>query len=153
MPTFTILSERPVSMASLKEELGRIKKRDDELNFRGQKTEEYLNYFVGYSAAVHAKVEEALLKLEISRLKPEHITKLLDLLPITPEEVKSVLLGYNLTITKENIAKIAQTIQEILAKETPIETVQPPRSAPEPITKIEDIPKEVPAESAPKESA
>lgn len=151
MPNFTILSEAPISMAALKAELAHIKKRDGELNFRGQKTEEYLQYFVAYSAEATAKVGEVITKLDIPRLKPEHITKLLDVLPITPEEVKAALQGYNLTITKENIAKIGETIAEVLAKEKPMETAQPPKAAPEPQTKV--VPKEEPPAVEPKQDA
>lgn len=151
MPNFTVLSEHPISMAELKQELARIKKRDGELNFRGQKTEEYLNYFVSYSAEASTKVGEELTKLDISRLKPEHITKLADILPATPEEVKAALLGYNLTIAKDGIAKIAQAIQDVLAKEAPIETAQPPKAAPEPQTKV--VPKEETPAVEPKQDA
>ena len=41
----TILNEEPMSMAELKEELDKIKKRDKELNFRANRTEEYLQHF------------------------------------------------------------------------------------------------------------
>lgn len=136
-------------MTALKAELARIKERDTELNFRGQKTEEYLSYFVEYDVATIEKLGEAILKLEIPRLKPEHIAKLVDALPRTADEVKAVLLGYNLTITKENLSKLAETITEIIAKAKPIETAQPPKAAPEAITKIEPKAEETPAEPAP----
>ncbi len=41
-----ILEEVPVDMAELKEKLAMIKERDGELNFRANKTEEYLGQFV-----------------------------------------------------------------------------------------------------------
>ena len=41
-----ILSENPISMVELKEELEKTRKRDKELNFRATKTEEYLQKFV-----------------------------------------------------------------------------------------------------------
>lgn len=149
MPNFTILSEAPIGMAELKAELMRIKERDEELNFRGQKTAEYLSYFIEYDVKVIAKLSEAITNLEIPRLKSEHITKLLDLLPRSADEVKMVLQGYNLTITKENVSKIAETITELLDKESIVETAQPPKSAPEAITKIEPKVEEAPVEPVP----
>ena len=45
MSSLKILEEVPVTLVHLKEDLQRIKKRDEELNFRANKTEEYLNTF------------------------------------------------------------------------------------------------------------
>jgi len=44
MATETI-SEKPISISELKQELEKIKKRDKELNFRAARTEEYLQHF------------------------------------------------------------------------------------------------------------
>ena len=149
MPNCTVLNEAPIGMSELKAELAHIKERDGELNFRGQKTAEYLSYFIEYDSKVIAKLGETITKLEIPRLKPEHLVKLLDLLPRSADEVKMVLQGYNLTITKENLGKIAEAITELLNKEMLLETAQPPKSAPEAITKIEPKVEETPAEPVP----
>ncbi|MBW2964134.1 hypothetical protein KY363_01625 [Candidatus Woesearchaeota archaeon] len=110
------LSEQPVTMAELKEELKKIKKRDETLNFRAEKTQEYLDLFVNLkdkdAKDLFKKVEE----LNVPRLKPEHIVKLIDILPTTTEEVKVVLQGYTITVTKENLKRIADAIQESASK-------------------------------------
>ncbi len=107
-----ILEEKPITMAELKSELSKIKKRDGELNFRAEKTEEYLDMF----ATLKKKESEELFKkiegLEVPRLKPEHIVKLIDILPDTPEEVKIVLQGYTITVSKDNLKRIADAIRE-----------------------------------------
>ena len=41
-----ILSEEPMAMVDIKQQLAAIKKKDKELNFRANKTEEYLGQFV-----------------------------------------------------------------------------------------------------------
>jgi len=112
-----IISETPISMAELKEELTRVKKRDETLNFRAEKTQEYLEQFGTLkekeSKDLHKKIEG----LDIPRLRPEHIVKLVDILPTTPEEVKIVLQGYTITLTKENLKRVADAILESLKKE------------------------------------
>ncbi len=115
MSKIDILSQHPISMAQAKEELEAIKKRDTELNFRGQKTEEYLLSF-----SLHKKnAEEVYKKIEdlaIPRMKPEHIIKIIDLAPSTLEELKCALQGYTLTITAENLKKIVTIIEENVKK-------------------------------------
>ena len=61
-----------------------------------------------------SKADELKKKLEglkISRLKEIHIQKIIDILPTREEDVKVVLQGYNITLTKENYKKIADTVK------------------------------------------
>ncbi|NQU79063.1 hypothetical protein HQ545_04815 [Candidatus Woesearchaeota archaeon] len=107
-----ILDEKPITMAHLKEELKRIKKRDEELNFRAEKTEEYLNQF---STITEKKAKEIFKKIEelnIPRIKPEYIVKMIDIMPETSDEVKSLLQGYAITVTKENLKRVADVLKE-----------------------------------------
>ncbi|MFH1064742.1 MAG: hypothetical protein V1729_06670 [Candidatus Woesearchaeota archaeon] len=112
-----IIDETPINMATLKEELKKIKKRDDALNFRAEKTEEYLNQFVDIKEKDAKDICTKIEALDIPRLKPEHIVKLVDILPTTPDEVKLVLQGYTITVTKENLKRVADAIQESIKKE------------------------------------
>jgi DNA-directed RNA polymerase subunit F len=107
-----ITEEKPITMAELKEDLKKIKKRDEELNFRAEKTQEYLDQFVNIKDKEGKEIFKKIEGLEIPRLKPEHIVKLIDILPRTPEEVKIVLQGYTITVTKENLKRIADVIKE-----------------------------------------
>ncbi|MBW2992939.1 hypothetical protein KY345_07045 [Candidatus Woesearchaeota archaeon] len=103
-----VLKEEPITMAAMKEELEKIKKRDGELNFRATKTEEYLQQF-----ELPSKSEELVKKiqgLKIPRLKDFHIVKIVDLMPKSVEEIKGVLQGYTLTVTQENMKKIINAI-------------------------------------------
>jgi DNA-directed RNA polymerase subunit F len=107
-----IVSEAPVTMAKLKEDLEKVKARDGELNFRAGKTEEYLNQFVSIDSK---KAEELMKKIEalnIPRLKNEHMIKITDLLPKTADELKTILQGYTVSVTKENMAKIVAVVNE-----------------------------------------
>ena len=110
MPEFQLLKGTPISMKELKDALGKIKKREKELNFRANKTEEYLNQFV--TMKKDKELIEALEKLKIPRLKEQHIKKIIDLMPKTVDELKVIVQGYPITISNDNLKKIADTINK-----------------------------------------
>ena len=110
-----ILNEVPMSMAQIKDELDRIKKRDKELNFRATKTEDYLNQVVTIKDA--DALFKKLVGLNVPRLKEQHICKIIDVLPKTADDLKVVLQGYTLTVNNANLKKIVDAINEFLAKQ------------------------------------
>ncbi|PIN74735.1 hypothetical protein COV18_05945 [Candidatus Woesearchaeota archaeon CG10_big_fil_rev_8_21_14_0_10_37_12] len=114
--TQTIISQTPISAAELHDELKRIKKRDDELGFRAQKTVDYLEsmHFIDVKKA--KELEQKLTALDVPRLRDVHFNKLIDVLPITEKDVKVVLQGYNITVTNENCKKIADVVAEFASK-------------------------------------
>ena len=105
-----IISKEPLTSAELKQELNKMKKRDGELNFRAAKVETYINEILQLKPKEALALKKELQELNIPRLKDNHITKLVDTLPQSPEEVASVLDGYPITINKENLKKISETI-------------------------------------------
>ena len=107
-----VLSETPISMVEIKAELERIKKRDGELNFRAGRAEEYLAQFVSQKPKVAEELSKKILELNIPRLKPEHVAKLVDILPITQDEVKMLLQGYTITVSKENMKRVADVVKD-----------------------------------------
>jgi len=109
-----IIKETPISMAEMKIELNRLKKTEEELNFRAERTEEYLNTFVELTAAKSIELKKKLTDSGIPRLKEIHIVKIMDTLPVTHEEVSNVLQGYTVTITKDNLKKIAELVKEFV---------------------------------------
>ncbi len=111
-----ILNEEPMSMIDVKQKLTEIKKRDKELNFRANKTEEYLGQFVEISAKQAEEIKAKLGKLKIPRLKDIHIIKILDTLPSTPNELKTILQGYTITLSADNLKKIADVTKEFAPK-------------------------------------
>jgi DNA-directed RNA polymerase subunit F len=110
MANITILEETPLTMTELKEDLKKVKKRDEELSFRGNKTEEYLNLFVTLKPAEVKELTEKLEGLNIPRLRDIHFVKIIDLLPPTIEELKVLISGYNITINNDNCKKIVDLI-------------------------------------------
>jgi DNA-directed RNA polymerase subunit F len=108
-----VISETPMHLAEVKEELKRIQERDKELGFRGQKTVEYLE---SYPLTLKQAQELAgkLQKLEVPRLREAHLFKLVDVLPTTVRDVKGLLQASNVTVTNENLKKLADAITEHL---------------------------------------
>ena len=109
-----VITEVPVTMSFVKAELARIKKRDNELNFRAGKCEEYLNQFANLSVQKADELKTALEKLNVPRLKEEHVVKIIDLLPATLEDVKMVLSAYTVNISQENMKKISETVSKFV---------------------------------------
>jgi DNA-directed RNA polymerase subunit F len=105
-----VQSETPITMAELRSELARIKERDKELGFRGAKAEDYLNTFVKLSPEDSKKLQEEIEGLNIPRLGNDILIKLVDLLPKSVDEMKVILQAYHVTVTKENMQKIIDTI-------------------------------------------
>ena len=110
-----ILNQKPVSMIDIKTELESIKKRDKELNFRSNKTEEYLNEFVSDSAKTYEEITKKIEALKISRLKPEMLIKILDTLPKTIDDMKNLLQGFVVSLSNEDMKKIIKVIEETSA--------------------------------------
>lgn len=105
------IKEIPLSLAEVKEEVDKIKKRDKELGFRTQKTDEYLQQFAKEGTI---KLIDSLKKLKIARLKDEYIVKIVDLLPRTVDDLKTILQGYTVTVTKDNMKKIVEEVNKFL---------------------------------------
>ena len=113
---FNVISEDPMTLAEVKAELNKIKKRDGELNFRAGKCEDYLNQAVSLSASKADELKTSIEKLNIPRLKPEHIAKVVDILPATLEDVKVIFQGYTLNVSQDNMKKIAEAVAKFVSK-------------------------------------
>ena len=114
MADIKIISETPIDMHALREELEKVKKRDKELNFRAAKTEEYLHSFpvLKNSAELYKKIDA----LKIPRLKDIHIAKIIDILPKTLDDLKAVLQGYPITVNNDNLKKVVDTVNKFIAE-------------------------------------
>jgi len=108
MANLEVINENALNLHELKDKLDKIKKRDDTLNPRGIKTYEYINKFTKKD---NKKLKEKLMQLNILRLKDKHINKIVDISPNDIEELKSILLGENLTLKQEDLTKIIETIK------------------------------------------
>jgi DNA-directed RNA polymerase subunit F len=109
-----IISQSAMNASELHAEMKRIKERDKELGFRAQKTVDYLESIGTLDAKKAKELLEKLLKLEIPRLRDMHFHKIIDLLPTSAKDVKTILQGYNVTVTQENCKKIADVVAEFV---------------------------------------
>lgn len=112
-----VLSSTPLNMVELKDKLNRIKERDKELNFRSNKTKEYLEQFVTLPAKEAGELKSGLIKLEVPRLKEEHINKIIDILPISIDSLKVVLQNYTVTVNQDNMKKIVDLVRQFTVEE------------------------------------
>ena len=101
-------------MATVKSMLEKIKKRDGELNFRSNKTEDYLNQNTILKKKDADELYKKIEELDVSRIKGIHINKIIDIMPITSDELKSLLSGYTLSLSVENLKKIVETVNDYL---------------------------------------
>lgn len=114
MPDMQIISDTPINIYVLKKELEKIKKRDGELNFRANRTEDYLNQIA--SIKNPDELFKKLMELEIPRLREQQIHKIIDIAPTTLNELKVVLQGYTVSLSNESMKKIVDTINEFSDK-------------------------------------
>ena|SRR3989344_1534192 len=102
-----IIQEQALSLAEVKEDLAKIKKRDSDLTFRGKKVEEYLNIV---KLKDHNKLKKELESADVSRLKDRHIALIMNILPRDADSLKAVFINENITLRQEDLEKIAQIV-------------------------------------------
>lgn len=107
-----ILSETPISTYQLKEELKKIKQKDKELNYRAAKAEEHLDHVETYKS--RDSVFEKISKLNIARLREQHIYKIVDIMPTTIKDLKVVMQGYTISLNNENMKKIVDAVSNFI---------------------------------------
>lgn len=112
MSDMQIVSETPMNMYQLKKELEKIKKRDNELNFRANRTEEYLQQVLTLKNA--DELFDKIMKLNIPRLKEQHVHKIIDIAPTTLNELKVILQSYTITVNNDAMKKIVDTLTDFL---------------------------------------
>ncbi|MBU1973971.1 MAG: hypothetical protein KKH52_01085, partial [Nanoarchaeota archaeon] len=81
------VEENPLSLVDVKTILNKIQKRDEEMNYLSNKTKEYLDNFVLLSEKKKDELKKNLENLNLTRLKFEHIMKIVDFLPKNIEEL------------------------------------------------------------------
>ena len=108
-----LIQEQPISLAEVKHELERVKARDGQLSFRGGKCEEDLHDFSTLSVSKAQELRKKIDELAISRVKPEQITMVVDLLPDNADDVKMIFQGSTVSLTRKDMERIAETVQQV----------------------------------------
>ena|SRR3989344_130996 len=104
------VSETPITLVKLKDELERIEKRDKTLSARSTRVKEYLNMFAQMDTKKTEELTNKLKELNLLRLKDRHIIKIVDLLPEDVEKLKMILAGESSTLKTEDLQKIVDVI-------------------------------------------
>ncbi len=105
------IEEKPLSLIDAKQVLAGISKRDEELNYLSNKAKEYLSNFATLPVKKKEELQKQLIKLNLTRLKEEHIAKIIDFLPKTADELKVVLQAYPLSLPKKDQESIVKTVK------------------------------------------
>ena len=108
----TILEEKPMNIVEVRDELAKIEKRDKELTFRANKTKEYLNSIVTLKTKESKELFKKIDELGVPRLKEVHIHKIIDVLPGSVEELKTIVQSFTLTVNQDNMKKIIKVVSE-----------------------------------------
>ncbi len=119
MTKVKIISETPMSLVEVKEEVKRIKKRDAEPSFRVNKVDEYLNSFTTLSPKKEKELVDKINELNIPRLKEDHIKKLVDIMPTTLDQLKVIMQGYVITVNQDNMKKLVSVFKEYVPDKKP----------------------------------
>jgi len=98
----------------LKEKLSDIKKRDKELNERGNKTKEYLDLFSKLTLKKIEELKKKLMDLNISRLKDRHVTMIINVMPEEIDSLRTIFSGETITIKQEDLKRIVDVLNEYI---------------------------------------
>jgi DNA-directed RNA polymerase subunit F len=106
------VEEKTVSLVDAKKLLEKVEKRDLELNYRSNKTKEFLDIFASILTDKQGdELRQKLLDLKLTRLRDDHITKIVDFLPTDLEQLKVVLQAYPLSMPKKDQEMIIDVVK------------------------------------------
>lgn len=109
------IEEKPLGLVDTKVLLDSMRKRDIEFNPISNKVNEYLETFVSLTTAKKEELHKKILGLDLTRLKEEHIAKIIDFLPTTASDLKIVLQAYPLSLPKKDQDSIAAVVKDFLS--------------------------------------
>ena len=106
------VDQEPLTIVELAQVMSKIEKRDPELGFRATKVKDFVEHFPSVLSKKQAEeLQEKLVGLDLTRLKIEHITKIIDFLPTTLDDLKAVLSSYPLSLPKKDQESIIDVVK------------------------------------------
>ena len=111
MAVIEIINKTPLTLSQVGESLQNIEKRDGELNFRAKKVQDYITNLKPVSTEEAEELTKKIQTLDIPRLKPQHITKLVDIRPKDMDTLKVLFSNENITLKQEDYDKLLQAVK------------------------------------------
>ncbi len=111
-----IVESEPLALVDVKAILDEIEKRDKELNYLSNKAKEYIDQFVKLTLNQKKELVKKLVDINLTRLKEEHIAKIVDFLPRNDDELKAVLQGFHLNMPKKDTDSVLKIVAEFIPK-------------------------------------
>ncbi|MBU1976018.1 MAG: hypothetical protein KKG59_06460 [Nanoarchaeota archaeon] len=136
-----IIEKKSMNLVDVKEALEKIKKRDGELDIRGNKVDEYACACSTLSKKEADEIYSKLEKLNIPRFKDMHINKIIDILPQSIPHIKVVLQGFSITVSQESLKKILGVVSKYKSEKKPNKSAKE-EAEPKEVVKEEAEPKE-----------
>ncbi|MDP3733746.1 MAG: hypothetical protein Q8R37_00825 [Nanoarchaeota archaeon] len=106
------ITEKALSLADVQRIFNDVEKRDTQLNYLSHKAKESLAALTILSTDKKEELSKKLMGLNLTRLKDEHVMKIIDFLPLTMDELKVVLQAYPLSMPKKDQELIVALVKE-----------------------------------------
>jgi DNA-directed RNA polymerase subunit F len=107
-----IVSEEAIDVYEVLKEIKTLEKQGD-LGFRAQKTKEYIEETKQYADKKAKDAREEIIALDVPRLKKDHVSKIIDIAPVSLEDLKQLVTSFNITVKEEHL----KNIFDILSKD------------------------------------
>jgi DNA-directed RNA polymerase subunit F len=105
-----IIEKKAISNSEMQDNINEMKKRDKELNFRAKKVEDYLNHIP--KTKTYKDLKHNLETAEITRLRDNHISSIINILPTDMDSLKNILSSENLTLKQVDLEKILDIVKK-----------------------------------------
>lgn len=109
MVDMSIVEQKPLLMADVKDKLEEIKKTK-ELNFRAEKVHAYLEEFVTAKKKDADTLHDKLAGLGLQRLREKQIVKIIDIMPEEIESLKTLFAGESISLKQDELKQILDAL-------------------------------------------
>ena len=100
------------ALGEVKEIIENMGKEEREENKRASNTLSYLRKFVKTKPENVKKLRESLNNLNIIKLNPRHIAKIIDLMPEDAEDLKKIFVGEDFSLDKDEINSVLEALKQ-----------------------------------------